>query len=363
MLSGKKRGTEAKRALQKKPCSFSFYPSDRGGGEGRGDWAATSTSTSAATLLLNSRAPLSFFSNNTKNKKKTAAGERNPAAALAVNAGGTSNVLSCAAAQGAHSGTGAPAAVLSPSTIAVFGCPPAPRDLCGDDAVQRPETMYGLTKAHQELLGGYYHRKAGVDYRSFRLPGVISADAPPGGGTTDYACAIFAAALTTKRFDCYLGPEAELPFAHMDDVLAGAARLLAAPGARLSRRTYNVSGFSATPAQWAAAVAARVPGFEVTYSPDFRDGIARSWPASLDDSSARRDWGWSPRKGLEETADAMLSRVDAVLRSSDEAARAWGVPPLRGRSVVVPGGIAAAAAAAAASSSPAVVATSLSAAP
>ena len=295
-------------------------------------------------------------------QKKTAAGELNPAAALAVNAGGTSNVLSCAAAQGAHSGTGTPAAVFSPSTIAVYGCPPAPRKACGDDAVQRPTTMYGLTKAHQELLGDYFHKKAGVDYRSFRLPGVISADAPPGGGTTDYACAIFAAALTTKKFDCYLSPGAELPFAHMEDVLAGASRLLSAPGARLSRRTYSVSGFSATPAQWAAAVAARVPGFEVSYSPDFRDRIARSWPASLDDSCARADWGWSPRRGLEETADAMLSRVDSLLRASDAAARAWGVPPLRGRSVVVPGGIAAAAVSAA-SSSPAVAATSLSAAP
>ena len=301
-----------------------------------------------------------------KKKNTSAAGERNPAAALAVNAGGTSNVLSCAAAQGAHSGTGAAAAVLSPSTIAVYGCPPAPRDLCGDDAVQRPSTMYGLTKAHQELLGEYYFKKAGVDYRSFRLPGVISADAPPGGGTTDYACAIFAAALTTKRFDCFLGPDAELPFAHMDDVLSGAQRLLAAPGARLSRRTYSVAGFSATPAQWAAAVAARVPGFEISYSPDFRDAIARSWPASLDDSNARRDWGWNPQKGLEETADSMLARVDSILRASDEAARAWGVPPLRGRSVVVPGGIAAASAAAAAAASaaaPSMAATSLSAAP
>lgn len=218
--------------------------------------------------------------------------------------------------------------------------------------------MYGLTKAHQELLGEYYFKKAGVDYRSFRLPGVISADAPPGGGTTDYACAIFAAALTTKKFDCYLSPDAELPFAHMEDVLSGAGRLLQAPGARLSRRTYSVSGFSATPAQWASAVAARVPGFEVSYSPDFRDGIARSWPASLDDSNARRDWGWNPLKGLEETADSMLARVDAVLRSSDEAARAWGVPPLRGRSVVVKG-----MAAAAASAATTATTTSLSAAP
>lgn len=266
-----------------------------------------------------------------------AAGERNPAAALAVNAGGTSNVLSAAASQGAHNGTGVPAAVFSPSTIAVYGCPPAPRDNCGDDAPQRPTTMYGLTKSHQELLGEYYFRKAGVDYRSFRLPGVISADAPPGGGTTDYACAIFAAALTTKRYECYLGPDAELPFAHMEDVLSGFQRLLVAPGARLSRRTYSVSGFSATPAEWAAAVASRVPGFEISYKPDFRDGIARSWPASLDDGDARRDWGWAPRKGLEETAEAMLSRVDEVLRSSDAAAAAWGVPPppLKKRSVFV----------------------------
>ena len=222
--------------------------------------------------------------------------------------------------------------------------------------------MYGLTKAHQELLGEYYFKKAGVDYRSFRLPGVISADAPPGGGTTDYACAIFAAALTTKKFDCYLSPGAELPFAHMDDVLSGAKKLLAAPGARLSRRTYSVSGFSATPGQWAAAVSARVPGFSVSFSPDFRDGIARSWPASLDDSNARRDWGWSPGKGLEETADSMLARVDAILRSSDEAARAWGVPPLRGRSVVVPSSMGMAAASVSQQQQQAVV-TSLSAAP
>ena len=196
---------------------------------------------------------------------------------------------------------------------------------------------------------------------------MISADAPPGGGTTDYACAIFAAALTTKYFDCYLSPDAELPFAHMDDVLAGAKRLLSAPGARLSRRTYSVSGFSATPAQWASAVASRVPGFSVAYAPDFRDGIARSWPASLDDGNARGDWGWDPSKGLEEAADAMLERVDSVLRTSDGAARAWGVPPPRGRSVVVPArgaaATAAAAAAAAAAARVSTVATSLSAAP
>lgn len=233
----------------------------------------------------------------------SAAGEKNPAAALAVNCDGAAAVLAAAAKHGA--------AVFSPSTIAVYGRGAHPTHDTPDDAPQRPATMYGVTKVFQECLGEYYADRWGVDYRSLRLPGVVSADAPPGGGTTDWACAIYEAALDGVPYTCALAPDTPLPYAYMPDVLDGIRALLAAPTSALTRRTYSVSSFSTTPAEVAETLKAVMPGFEIKYAPDFRDGIARQWPASLDDAPARRDWGWAPSVApdVPSMTAAMLERI------------------------------------------------------
>ena len=231
--------------------------------------------------------------------------------------GGVNAVLSAAESVGA--------AVFAPSTIAVYGRA-TPRLGCGDDAPQFPSTVYGASKSYLEGIGAHAAARGSVDFRSLRLPGVISADAPPGGGTTDYACAMFEAALGVGehagsgggKYQCYLSPDAALPFAYMPDVIDGILRLIGAPEDRLTRRTFSVQGPSFSPAELATAIAKRVP-FDVTYKPDFRDAIARSWPASLDDTNARSDWGWSPASGVEEMVDAMLARV------ASRSARAGGV--------------------------------------
>ena len=238
----------------------------------------------------------------------SAAGERAPGMALRVNAGGSAAVLDAAATLGA--------AVFAPSTVAVYGRA-APSLNCPDDAPQLPTTMYGVTKAHQELLGAYAAASRGVDYRSLRLPGVLSAGHPPGGGTTDYACAIFEAAVKGERFSCFLGPDRALPFAHADDVVRGTLALMAAPRHSLKRTTYSVQGASFTPGELVACLRARgAPRLSVAFDPDFRDAIAASWPASLDDANARDDWGWAPRLGLEGMVDGLLAETEARLRAA-----------------------------------------------
>ena len=178
----------------------------------------------------------------------SAVGERNPALALKVNTIGIQNVLDLAAQHGL--------AVYAPSTIAVFG-DSTPRHATPDATVTAPRTMYGITKVHQELLGAYYAQRYGVDYRSLRYPGVVSANSPPGGGTTDYAVEIFHAALSPeRRYTCFLGAEAELPMMYMPDCLDATWQLMTAPRGALARTTYNVTAMSFTPAQLAAQYAA-----------------------------------------------------------------------------------------------------------
>ncbi|KAI8470621.1 MAG: NAD(P)-binding protein [Monoraphidium minutum] len=241
----------------------------------------------------------------------SAVGERNPALALKVNIHGCQNVLELAAQH--H------LAVYAPSTIAVFGAN-TPRHGTPDDTVMRPSTIYGITKVHQELLGQYYAEKHGVDYRSLRYPGIISSRTAPGGGTTDYAVEIFHAALARGAYTCFLSADAELPMMHMDDCLGATYALMSAPRDRLTRTTYNVTATSFTPAQLGAAIARQVPGFEVTYSPDFRDAIARTWPASIDDSAARADWGWAPKHGIDELVSHMLRDLAPVYEARRAAA-------------------------------------------
>jgi len=220
----------------------------------------------------------------------SAVGERNPQLALRINTTGIQNVLDIAANHGLK--------VFSPSTIAVFG-DTSPREMTPDNTVMQPKTMYGVTKVHQELLGSYYRERFNVDYRSLRYPGIISSKAAPGGGTTDYAVEIFHAALSQPRaYTCFLEADAKLPMMYMPDCLEATWKLMMAPPEQLTRATYNVTAMTFSPEELAAAITRVVPGFSVTYTPDFRNDIASTWPDSVDDRAARHDWGWQHRYDL-----------------------------------------------------------------
>ncbi len=227
----------------------------------------------------------------------SATGERKPNVAWDVNVNGLRHVLEAARERHLR--------VFWPSSIAVFG-PTTPRD-APQRTILEPTTVYGVTKVTGELLCQYYHEKHGVDVRSVRYPGLISYTAPPGGGTTDYAVAIFHAAAARSPYTCFVGPETRLPMMYMPDAISGTLRLMNADPASLSVRTsYNVGALSFTASELAEAIRRRYPAFEVEYTPDYRQAIADSWPASVDDADARRDWGWAPAYGLEQMVDDMM---------------------------------------------------------
>jgi nucleoside-diphosphate-sugar epimerase len=234
----------------------------------------------------------------------SATGERKPHVAWEVNVNGLRHVLEAAREHGLR--------VFWPSSIAVFG-PTTPRT-APQRTILEPSTVYGVTKVTGELLCQYYHAKHGVDVRSVRYPGLISYTAPPGGGTTDYAVAIFHAAVAGEAFTCFVGPDTTLPMMYMPDAIEGTLALMDAPADRISVRTsYNVGALSFTAAELADALVRRVPGFEVRYEPDYRQTIADSWPAAVDDSEARRDWGWAPRYDLETMVEDMLQNLGKVV--------------------------------------------------
>mmetsp|Transcript_8816 Transcript_8816/g.17135 ORF Transcript_8816/g.17135 Transcript_8816/m.17135 type:complete len:307 (+) Transcript_8816:660-1580(+) len=194
-----------------------------------------------------------------------------------------------------------------PSTIAVFG-PSSPLDSCPDDCLVQPTTIYGVTKVYLELLGTYFHKKHGIDFRSLRYPGAISAS-PPGGGTTDYACEIFFELLKKGSYDCFLREDARLPMIFMDDLVRATVELIEAPAEILSRRVYNLAAFSFTPAELTSYIKKYLPQAEVNYRPDQRQLIAESWPKVLDDTNARRDWGWRNKFDIDSMTQEMLKRV------------------------------------------------------
>lgn len=226
-------------------------------------------------------------------------GEQQPMKAWQLNVQSLLNILEMAREKKV-------ARVFWPSTIAVFG-PDAPKDNCPQYARLQPVTMYGVSKAAGENLCQYYYSRYGVDVRSLRYPGLISHQAQPGGGTTDYAVDIFYQALAKGSYTCYLRPDTRLPMLYMPDAIRGTLELMAAPASKLSVRTsYNLGGPHFTPAELAAAIANHLPDLSFEYQPDFRQGIADSWPRSIDDQPARRDWGWEYQYGLSALTRDML---------------------------------------------------------
>ncbi len=234
----------------------------------------------------------------------SAAAERNPTLAWDVNIAGFMNVLDVA-----KSAPSKVYKVYAPSSIAVFG-PHTPRRDTPQHTITDPTTVYGITKLVGERLSDYYFAQYQLDVRSIRYPGLISYKTPPGGGTTDYAVEIFHKVLTDRKYVSFLGPDTPLPMMYMPDALRGTLELMEAPAEKLTiRSSYNMAAMCFTPHELAEEIKRQFGEFEMGYSPDFRQHIADSWPASLDDTQARLDWGWLPRFGLKEMVADMLKNI------------------------------------------------------
>ncbi|MEM1635205.1 MAG: NAD-dependent epimerase/dehydratase family protein [Thermosphaera sp.] len=239
----------------------------------------------------------------------SAAGERNPQLAWKVNMDGLYIVLELAREYRFR--------IFWPSSIAAFG-PNSPKVNTPQVTIMDPTTMYGITKYAGELLTRYYAYKFDVDVRGVRYPGIISSEALPGGGTTDYAVEIFYHALEGKKYTCYLREDTMLPMMYMPDAVKAAIQLMNADRNRLTIMSgYNVAAFSFTPKQLETEIKKYVPQLEVEYKPDFRQKIADSWPKSLDDSVARKEWNWSPDWSFEAMVKDMLVKLAVKIGRKD----------------------------------------------
>ena len=199
--------------------------------------------------------------------------------------------------------------VFWPSSIAVFG-KHTPKEETPQRTIMDPSTVYGISKQAGERWCNYYHHKFGVDVRSVRYPGLISWKTLPGGGTTDYAVEIFHHALSENSYSCFLREDAKLPMMFMEDAINATIRIMTATPDNINvRSSYNLSAMSFSPAELAASIKKHLPDFKITYAPDFRQEIAATWPSSIDDSAARKDWGWSPVFDLEQTTAIMLNKL------------------------------------------------------
>ncbi|NNC34671.1 MAG: NAD-dependent epimerase/dehydratase family protein [Croceitalea sp.] len=199
--------------------------------------------------------------------------------------------------------------IFWPSSIAVFG-PNSPKVDTPQHTIMEPTTVYGISKQSGERWCEYYHKKYGVDVRSVRYPGLISWKTLPGGGTTDYAVEIFHQALEEEKYNCFLNADTKLPMMFMDDAIRATIGLMQSdPNAITVRSSYNLRAMSFSPEEIAASIKTHIPDFKISYDPDFRQHIADSWPNSIDDSQARKDWGWKPEFDLESTTREMLRNL------------------------------------------------------
>ncbi len=240
----------------------------------------------------------------------SAVGEGKPQVAWDVNMGSLYRVLEVSRINGC--------AVFVPSSIGAFG-PGTPRDHTPQDTIQRPTTIYGVTKVAGELLCDYYHQRFGVDARGVRFPGIISYGAPPGGGTTDYAVEIFWEAIRHNHYTCFLKPDTRLDMMYMPDAVKAAIDVMEADPARLvHRNAFNVTGMNFTPRELCSEITKHIPEFKMEYRIDpVRQAIADSWPNSLDDGAAREEWGWDPQYDLPAMVRDMLENLERKLAAEE----------------------------------------------
>ena len=232
----------------------------------------------------------------------SATGEKNPQLCFDVNIIGLYNVLEVARELKIKQ-------IICPSSIAVFG-PETPRDNTPQQTVILPKTMYGLSKASGELLCDYYVQKYNIDIRGLRYPGLISYKTPPGGGTTDYAVEIFYEALKNKSYKCFLKPTTTLPMMYMNDAIRGTIQLAETEFTKLKNHSnFNFAGVSFSCQELADEIKKHIPEFQISYEPDFRQQIADSWPQSIDDSEAKKQWGWKAEYDLAKITADMLTNL------------------------------------------------------
>jgi nucleoside-diphosphate-sugar epimerase len=232
----------------------------------------------------------------------SATAEKNPAFAWDLNMNSLFHVLNLAKAKKIKK-------IFWPSSIAVFG-PTTPRINTPQYTIMEPSTVYGISKQTGERWCEYYHHIYGVDVRSIRYPGLISWSTEPGGGTTDYAVDIYHKALSDHTYECFLSENTALPMMYIDDAIRATIQIMQTPTENIKiRSSYNLGGVSFTPKEIAATIKNHIPDFTITYKPDFRQKIADSWPASIDDSRARDDWNWKHEFDLEMITAAMLENL------------------------------------------------------